>query len=115
MRNWLYLDRYGEAPTNSSVKGGSRAGNESTARAVPVGLPAAAYDGLQYGAIVYGRGPLRERPRRSAHGPGDVRSLPEEYGDRHRWGIATTASFEEMAEAACDCSLDDLFSEWLAP
>mgnify|MGYP000878129461 CR=1 FL=1 len=38
-----------------------------------------------------------------------------EYSDRHRWGIATTASFEEMAEAACDCSLDDLFSEWLAP
>lgn len=113
---WLYyLDRYGEAPAELVREGWFSRWERVDRAAVPVGLPAAAYDGLQYGAIVYGRGPLFVSALAERMGQETFDRFLREYSDRHRWGIATTASFEEMAEAACDCSLDDLFSEWLAP
>ena len=36
-----------------------------------------------------------------------------DYDARHRYGFATSASFQETAEAACACDLNDLFDLWV--
>lgn len=113
---WLYyVDRYGAAQAEV-VREGWRSRWERVDRAaVPVGLPAADYDGLEYGAIVYGRGPLFVNALAERMGQDTFDRFLKEYSERHRWGIATADGFKEMAETACSCSLGALYEEWLDP
>jgi aminopeptidase N len=36
-----------------------------------------------------------------------------DYYQAHKWGIATTETFRQTAEAACRCDLTDLFQGWV--
>jgi aminopeptidase N len=78
-----------------------------------IGLPAQAYDGGEYSAIVYGRGPLFVHELRTVMGEGQFEQFLWEYSQQFRWGIATTEDFKEVAEAACGCDLTDLFDVWV--
>jgi hypothetical protein len=79
----------------------------------PVGLPVAAYGGAEYGAIVYGRGPLFFEALREEIGDEAFAAFLREYYERHTWGIATTESLRAVAEETCGCDLGDLFVEWI--
>jgi len=91
---------------------------------VPIGLPAGVYEGVEYGAIVYGRGPifvdaLAEEMGRSpvgANAPAGQETFDEflrDYYQTHKWGIGTSDSFRQLAEQHCQCDLTDLFEEWV--
>lgn len=82
---------------------------------IPIGLPVARYSEEQYGAIVYGRGPLFFIALRDRMGNGTFDSFLREYTETLSWGIATPEFLQSLAERHCACDLDDLFNEWVYP
>jgi len=80
---------------------------------IPIGLPVADYDGRQYGAIVYGRGPLFIDALAEKMGQEVFDDFLRDYYETNKWGIGTAANFRELAESYCDCDLTALFEEWV--
>jgi len=80
---------------------------------IPIGLPVAAYSPAEYGAIVYGRGPLFLEALEERIGEGTVDAFLRDYYQTYRWQIATAEDFHRLAEAHCECNLDSIFNEWV--
>ena len=80
---------------------------------IPIGLPAGAYQDGEYGAIVYGRGPLFVDALAERLGPQGFDGFLRDYYQSHKWGIATGDAFKEIAEQHCQCDLTPLFEEWV--
>ncbi len=80
---------------------------------IPIGLPVGDYEGTEYGAIVYGRGPLFVEALSEEMGQETFDEFLRDYYDSHKWGIATGDSFKELAEQHCQCDLTTLFEEWV--
>lgn len=82
---------------------------------IPIGLPVASYRGAEYGAIVYGRGPLFFVALREEMGAQAFDLFLKEYTESLSWGISTPEVLQSLAEQKCACDLDALFSEWVYP
>jgi aminopeptidase N len=80
---------------------------------IPIGLATSGYDGHEYGAIVYGRGPLFIDKLETTMGQESFANFLSEYVEQLSWGISTPTAFQELAESACDCNLQGLFDEWV--
>lgn len=108
-----YIDRYGDGPAEgfkSSLEDRwSRVGNAK----IPIGMPVANYQGAEYSAIVYGRGPLFFVALRDEMGSDAFDSFIKEYTESLSWGIATPEYLQSLAETHCACDLDTIFNEWV--
>jgi aminopeptidase N len=80
---------------------------------MPVGLPVAAYTDQEYGAIVYGRGPLFIDTLREQIGDAAFERFLETYLVTFAWGIATEDGFKRAAQESCGCNLNALFETWV--
>lgn len=111
--NLYYLDRYG--PEGGA--GHTSALEQRWARVdkaeIPIGLPVAAYEGAEYGAIVYGRGPIFMQTLAETIGQETFATFMQDYFVQYQWGIATTAGFRTLAETHCQCDLQQIFDEWV--
>jgi hypothetical protein len=110
-----FTDRYGPAGEE-----GFRASLENRWAAVnyaeiPIGLPVAAYDGAEYGAIVYGRGPLFFIALRDEIGEEVFNAFLKDYSGQLSWDVATPEFLQSLAEEHCACDLDSMFNEWVYP
>jgi aminopeptidase N len=81
----------------------------------PVGLPAGEYQGREYSAIVYGRGPLFLAALEEQLGRERMEEMLAEYTREFRWDITTTKDFRRVAETACGCDLSEQFAKWVYP
>jgi len=79
---------------------------------IPIGMPAASYKGAEYGAIVYGRGPLFVEALAEKMGQATFDQFLRDYYESHKWGIGTAAAFRQYAEKHCQCDLTVLFEQW---
>lgn len=110
-----YADEYGPSG-EQGFRDSLEARWDSVNRAeIPIGLPVAEYSGQEYGAIVYGRGPLFFVALRQRMGAETFDAFLKEYTETLSWGIATPAFLQSLAEKHCACDLDDLFNEWVYP
>jgi hypothetical protein len=110
-----YADEYGPGGENGFRKS-LEARWDGVGRAeIPIGLPVAEYSGQEYGAIVYGRGPLFFVALRERMGQDTFDAFLKEYTETLSWGIATPELLQELAEKHCACDLDDIFKEWVYP
>jgi aminopeptidase N len=82
---------------------------------IPIGLPVADYEGAEYSAIVYGRGPLFFVALRDQIGSEAFDAFLKEYTDTFSWGIATPEKMQTLAEKHCTCDLQPIFDEWVYP
>jgi aminopeptidase N len=82
---------------------------------IPIGLPAEAYQGLEYGAIVYGRGAIFVDALEAEMGQEAFDSFMRDYYQAHLWGISTGEDFRRQAESHCQCDLGPMFEEWIYP
>ena len=82
---------------------------------IPIGLPVAEYNGAEYGAIVYGRGPLFFVALKDAMGSTAFDAFLKDYTETLSWNIATPEIIQTLAEKHCACDLDKLFAEWVYP
>lgn len=80
---------------------------------IPIGLPVASYTPQEYGAIVYGRGPLFFEALAETMGVERFDAFLQDYTRTLKWGIATTESLKNLAEARCECDLGALFRKWV--
>ena len=110
-----FADEYG-AGGEAGFRGSLESRWDGVNRAeIPIGLPVADYSGQEYGAIVYGRGPLFFVALREKMGQESFDAFIKEYTETHSWGIATPEALQSLAETHCACELDDLFNEWVYP
>jgi hypothetical protein len=82
---------------------------------LPIGLPVADYSGPEYGAIVYGRGPLFFVELRRTMGGPAFDAFLREYAGTLAWEEATPEILQSLAEKNCSCELDPLFNDWVHP
>ena len=80
---------------------------------IPIGKPVRAYTSNEYGAIVYGRGPLFIEELANRMGQDTLDAFVRGYYANHKWGIATGGAFKELAEEQCSCDLTPLFDAWV--
>ena len=108
-----YVDRYGQSAGDGYFA--NFAGRwEGVERAeIPIGLPVRAYQGAEYGAIVYGRGPFFLRELEETLGRETFDAFMRDYAATYRWGISDTAAFRALAEGHCACDLEQLFADWV--
>jgi hypothetical protein len=110
-----YADEYGkggEEGFRSSLEGRwARVDNAD----IPIGMPVASYQGAEYGAIVYGRGPLFIVALRNEMGQDSFDAFLKEYTASLSWEISTPEYFQSLAEQKCACDLGALFEEWVYP
>jgi hypothetical protein len=108
-----YLDTYGESAA-ASYRDSWEFRWERVERAeIPIGLPADAYVDKQYGAIVYGRGPIFVSALAKEMGQESFDEYLRDYFQSHLWGIGTGDAFRQLAEKHCQCDLSALFEAWV--
>jgi len=108
-----YVDEYGaeggEEFVNELESRWAGVGNEK----IPIGLPVAGYTGWEYGAIVYGRGPLFFVALKEEMGMETFDAFLKEYTQSLSWKISTPETLQSFAEKNCACNLDAIFNEWV--
>ena len=82
---------------------------------MPVGLPVAKYSEKEYGAIVYGRGPLFFVALRDEMGAEAFDAFLKDYTETLSWKISTPETLQSLAEKHCVCDLQKIFDEWVYP
>ena len=78
-----------------------------------IGLPVVAYEGAEYGALVYGRGPLFLLALRDRIGEKMMAVFLRRYYAEYAWRIATTDGFRKLAEEVSGQDLGELFGKWV--
>jgi hypothetical protein len=108
-----YLDSDGRAAFATWLGGldsrWSRVGRDD----VPIGMPVKAYSSGEYGAIVYGRGPLFIEALAKEMGQRTFDEFLCDYYESYKWDIGTGDAFRQLAEHHCQCDLTALFEEWV--
>jgi hypothetical protein len=110
-----YVDRYGEdgaAGFRDSLVGRWERVNKAD---IPIGLSTGEYEPSEYGAIVYGRGPLFLEALSQEMGQEIFDDFMRAYFENNKWGIGTAANFQQLAEETCQCDLSELFDAWVYP
>jgi len=80
----------------------------------PIGRSVAAYgDPEAYALFVYGKGALFLDALRGEIGDEAFEAFLHGYYQSQRYGFATGEEFQQHAEAACGCDLDELFDRWV--
>jgi aminopeptidase N len=110
-----YIDQYGAGAASGFQASLEDRWNRVDRANIPIGLPVAGYQGAEYGAIVYGRGPLFFVALRDEMGTDAFDAFMKEYTENLSWGIATPEYLQSLAETHCTCELDPLFNEWVYP
>lgn len=108
-----YLDAQGPYAANSYKVSWTQRWNRVEMMDKPIGLPVKDYEGKEYGAIVYGRGPLFFEQLAKELGQETVDAFLRAYVAEHAWEIATTASLKAVLETTCNCDTSALFEKWV--
>jgi hypothetical protein len=83
---------------------------------IPIGLPSGDYaDAGDYGAVVYGRGPLFIDALAREMGEETFNAFLKDYYRSYEWDIGTGDAFKGLAQEHCQCDLTPLFEEWVYP
>ncbi len=79
----------------------------------PLDLPVAAYTGLGYGAIVYGKGPLFYVELERQLGQDTVYKALKTYFNRYKYRVVTSADVLHTFEDVSGKDLRDVFRKWV--
>ncbi|HEY69231.1 MAG TPA: M1 family metallopeptidase [Anaerolineae bacterium] len=110
-----YLDIYGPDADWNYRQGWEGRWNSVGRADIPIGMPVADYEGGEYSAIVYGRGPIFVKALQAEMGEQIFADFLCDYVETYAWALATTEDFRQLAEAHCGCDLSALFEAWVYP
>jgi aminopeptidase N len=108
-----YVDAYGESAAQSYRTSWDDRWDRVDRADIPIGMPVGAYVDKEYGAIVYGRGPLFVTALAEEMGQQKFDEFLRDYYESHKWGIGTGDAFKQLAERHCQCDLTASFEEWV--
>ena len=78
-----------------------------------IGHPVSHYEGFSYSSIVYGRGLFFFLALEDVMGAEALEDALSQYYQSNSWQFVTVADLKLQLEAACACTLTELFSEWI--
>jgi peptidase M1-like protein len=110
-----YTDEYGESGARGFQDSLEDRWAQVINKKIPIGLPVAKYTAREYGAIVYGRGPLFFVALRNEMGAEAFDSFIKDYTQTLSWKISTPQTLQALAEKHCACDLQKIFDEWVYP
>ncbi len=110
-----YTDEYGTSGEEGFRSSLQARWDSVNRRKIPIGMPVAKYSDQEYGAIVYGRGPLFFVALKEEMGTEAFDAFLKEYTQTLSWDIATPEALQSLAEKHCSCDLDTIFNEWVYP
>jgi len=108
-----YLDTHGKSAARDYRSSWDGRWNRVDRADIPIGMSTGAYADNEYGAIVYGRGPLFVAALAEEMGQEPFDEFLRDYYESHKWGIGTSEAFRQLAEQHCQCNLTALFEEWV--
>jgi hypothetical protein len=108
-----FTDVYGEGSAQAWFDALDSRWDRVDRAAMPIGMPVSAYTGEEYGAIIYGRGPLFIAALAEELGQKAFNEFLHDYYESHKWGIGTRVAFKQLAEAHCQCDLTPMFAVWV--
>jgi hypothetical protein len=108
-----YLDSYGEVAWQMLEQSWAARWDRVGRADIPIGLTAGEYSGREYGAIIYGRGPLFIEVLAQYMGPEKFAIFLTDYCKSNRWQVVDGAVFQALAERYCQCDLSAVFNEWV--
>jgi aminopeptidase N len=108
-----YRDHYGESAALGFEESLQSRWDMVDDAKVPIGLPVKDYQENEYDAIIYGRGAFFFDAIDKQMGQTTFEHFMQDYTKTFSWGIASTASFKQLAEQECSCNLTPLFTEWV--
>jgi hypothetical protein len=111
----FYEDTYGESAAEEYRESWNGRWSSVDYAEMPIGRPSYAYEGSEYSAIVYGRGPYFLMALQDSMGEAAFAQAMKTYFETYEWKIATGADFQEHMQEACGCDLSALFEGWVAP
>lgn len=113
----LYYEyRYGADVADELVRTTFRRSYEEArerGRDQPAGLPVAAYDGANYGTIVYRKGPLYFHELRQTVGDETFRELLQAYFERYRHRIAASEDWLAVVGTVTGDQHRQLYDRWI--
>lgn len=111
---YLYFqETYGPEVARNYAQDWQRRWDMVAAQPIPVGLPVEEYSGVEYSAIVYGRGPLFYLELEQELGQEVLLAGLREFYAAQLWETGETVEMRASLEAACACDLSDYFEEWI--
>jgi hypothetical protein len=110
-----YQDEYGEQVASGFEASLNGRWESINYEKIPIGLPVAKYTVQEYGAIVYGRGPLFFVALRDEMGTQAFDAFLKDYTQTLSWKISTPQTLQSLAEKQCSCDLQKIFEEWVYP
>ena len=108
-----FVDQYGTSGADGYRQSFVTRWNVLDRADIPIGMPAGNYEGSEYSAIVYGRGPLFFEALSNTMGEETFNQFIQDYFQTYKYDIATGADLKNLAEDHCACDLSDLFAEWV--
>jgi hypothetical protein len=119
LTQFVTLQYYSDSYGTSAAAGFEQSLYERWARVddakIPIGLPVSAYQGKEYGAIVYGRGGLFFEALEKQMGESAFDKFLLDYVQTYSWRIATGDGMEKLAKDDCGCDLVMLWDGWVLP
>jgi hypothetical protein len=109
----FFLDEYGESGKKGYQETWFNRWNRVSQEEIPIGKPAAEYQGPEYSAIVYGRGPIFLQTLAETMGQAVFDAFLLDYAQTYQWQVSSGAEFKTLAEDHCQCDLTPLFEEWV--
>jgi aminopeptidase N len=108
-----FVDQYGESGAEGFRQSFVSRWDVLDQADIPIGLPAGDYQGSEYSAIVYGRGPLFFETLSDTMGEAIFNEFIRDYFQTYKWGISTGSGLKALAEEHCGCDLSPLFDAWV--
>ncbi len=108
-----YVDAYGQTSANGFLDSFTSRWERVDNADIPIGMPAGNYSGAEYGAIVYGRGPLFFYELENLIGQDMLSSAIEKYYQDNLWGTTNVQTIRDYIEAECNCDLGLYFDNWI--
>lgn len=110
-----FLDEYGENGMDQYRETWFNRWNRVSQEEIPIGKAAAEYQGPEYSAIVYGRGPIFLQELADKMGQEVFDAFLLDYAQTYQWQVSTSMDFKQLAEEHCQCDLTPIFEEWVYP
>jgi len=107
-----YRDRYGEKDAENYKSSFNDRWGHVGREPISIGLPAPAYQGAEYGAIIYGRGALMFADMQTAMGEDGFNQFLLDYVEAYRWQVVEPQDLLDMAEQTCACDLSAIYREY---
>ncbi len=108
-----YVEQYGTQAAQGYLQDFYGRWDRVDRATIPIGKPVEYYADGSYSAIVYGRGALFFYGLEQRYGKTMMDNFFHAYVKKFSWDLVSSQEMKDSLEAACQCNLNQMFTEWV--